>query len=345
MNFFSLTQELAMDLGTANTIVICNGKIVVNEPSVVAIEEKSEKLIAFGAVAKPWVEKTPPGIRTVFPLKDGVIADFKAAEMMIRAFIEKATPPRKIFVPSLKVVVGVPSGSTEVEKRAVVDSMSHAGGREIYLIYEPMAAAIGMDIDVLAPNGNMVVNIGGGTTEIAVISLGGIVLKESIKFAGNRLTTDIVEYMRRQHSLKTDSEIGEKIKIAVGSALENIEDPPENFIVRSANSLTSLPMDVPVSNKETAHCLDRTICNIESAILNALENTAPSLYADIVNNGIYLSGGGALLRGLDKRLSKKFNIAFHVADDPLLAVARGTAIVLKNLAKYINTTILVKSYN
>jgi rod shape-determining protein MreB len=221
-----------------------------------------------------------------------------------------------------------------VEIRAVRDSAERAQGRDIYMIYEPMAAAMGIGLDVEAPDGNMVVDIGGGTTEIAVISLGGIVTNKSIRIAGDDLTQDIIEYMGRQHNMRVGERTAELIKINVGSALVHLEEPPEDYVVYGPNRMTALPMEVPVSYQEIAHCLDKSVSKIEMAILNALESTPPELYADIVRNGIYLAGGGALLKGLDKRLTDKINITFHIADDPLHAVAKGTGIALKNIHKY-----------
>ena len=334
MGLFSFTQEIAMDLGTANTIIITNGKIVVDEPSVVALDRRTDKMIAVGEKAKLMHEKTHENIRTIRPLRDGVIADFYACEQMMRGLIKQVNTRNHLFSPSLRMVIGVPSGSTEVELRAVRDSAEHAGGRDVYLIFEPMAAAIGIGIDVEAPEGNMIVDIGGGTTEIAVISLGGIVSNKSIKMAGDDLTNDIVEYMRRQHNIRVSERMAERIKINVGSALSILEDAPEDFEVCGPNQMTALPMKVPVSYQEIAHCLDKSISKIEAAVLSALEQTPPELYADIVKNGIYLAGGGALLRGIDKRLRDKMGIEFHVADDPLHAVARGTGIALKNIDKF-----------
>jgi len=335
MGLFSFTQEIAMDLGTANTIILWNGKTVVDEPSVVALEDRSGKLIAIGKKAQLMEGKTPPEIRIIRPLRDGVIADFNAAEQMIRGLIKMANSKKNhFFSPSLRIVVCIPSGSTEVEIRAVRDSAEHAGGRDVYMIYEPMAAAMGIGLDVEAPDGNMVVDIGGGTTEIAVISLGGIVSNKSIRVAGDDLTEDIVEYMGRQHNMKVGGRTAELIKINVGSALVNLEDPPEDYVVYGPNRMTALPMEVPVSYQEIAHCLDKSVSKIEMAVLSALEATPPELYADIVRNGIFLAGGGALLKGLDKRLSDKINITFHIADDPLHAVAKGTGIALKNINRF-----------
>lgn len=335
MGVFSfLTQEVAVDLGTANTIIIYNDKIVVDEPSIVTINLKTEKMVAIGEKARQMQGKTHSNLKTIRPLRDGVIADFNAAEQMIRGMIKLINTGNKLFPPSLKMVVCIPSGSTEVELRAVRDSSEHAGAREVYLIYEPMAAAIGIGIDVEAPQGNMIVDIGGGTTEIAVISLGGIVTNKSIRIAGDDLTADIMEYMRHQHNIKVGERTAEEIKLNVGAALSELEEPPADFIIKGPNQMTALPVEVPVSYQEIAHCLDKSISKIETAILSALEQTPPELYADIVNRGIYLAGGGALLRGLDKRLADKINIPFHIADDPLRAVARGTGIALKNVDKF-----------
>ncbi len=336
MGLFSFTQEIAIDLGTANTIIIHNGKIVVDQPSVVALERKSGKVIAVGEKARQMHGKTHEDIRTIRPLKDGVIADFTAAEQMIRGLIKMFNNKSRLFSPSLRIVICIPSGSTEVETRAIRDSAEHAGGRDVYMIYEPMAAALGIGLDVEAPEGNMIVDIGGGTTEIAVISLGGIVSNKSIKIAGDDLTEDIQEYMGRQHNIKVGERTAENIKIAVGAALTELpdEEVPEDFIVHGPNRMTSLPMDIPVSYQEMAHCLDKSLSKMDSAILSALEQTPPELYADIVRNGIYITGGGALLRGLSKRFSDRIGIRFIVADDPLHAVAKGTGIALKNIEKF-----------
>ncbi len=334
MGFFSLTQEIAIDLGTANTIIIHDDKIVVDEPSVVALEKKTDKLIAVGEKARQMYEKTHPDIITIRPLRDGVIADFYAAEQMIRGMVKMVNPKRRWFTPSLKMVVCIPSGSTEVEIRAVRDSSEHAGGRDVYMIYEPMAAAIGIGIDVQAPEGNMIVDIGGGSTEIAVISLGGIVSNKSIRIAGDDLTADIQEYMRRQHNVKVGERTAELIKINVGSALTELADPPEDYIVHGPNQMTALPMEIPVSYQEVSHCIEKSVSKIEAAVLSALEQTPPELYADLVRNGIYLAGGGALLRGLDKRLTDKIGITFHIAEDPLHAVAKGTGVALRNIDKF-----------
>ena len=335
MAFSFLNQELAIDLGTANTVIYQNDQIVLDEPSIVAIDNSTGKCIAIGQKAKLMHERNNPGIRTIRPLRDGVIADFNAAEMMIRGFIKQVNSKhRSLFTPNLKVVVGIPSGSTEVEIRAVRDSTEHAGGRDVYLIFEPMASALGIGLEVEKPIGNMVVDIGGGTTEIAVISLGGLVVQESIRTAGDVFTSDIQQYLRQQHNIKVGEITAEKIEIAVGAVIPDLVDEPEPFIVRGPNLMTAHPVEATITHQEIAHCLDKSIAKIETSILHVLENTPPELYSDIVENGIYLSGGGAQLRGLDKRLTDKVNIQFHVCEDPLHAVARGTCMALKNTDHY-----------
>ncbi len=332
MGLFS--QDIAIDLGTANTIIIHNNKIVIDEPSIVALDAKTNKLIAVGNQAREMHGKVHEGIKTVRPLRDGVIGDFAAAELMMRGLIKKLSAKNRWFSNSFKIVVCIPSGSTEVEIRAVRDSSEHAGGREVYMIYEPMAAALGIGLDVLAPEGNMIVDIGGGTTEIAVISLGGIVSNKSIRIAGDDLTEDIMEHMRRVHNVKVGERTAELIKINVGSALTELDNPPEDYVVHGPNQMTAMPMEVPVTYQEISKCIEKSISKIEAAVLSALEQTPPELYADIVKNGVYLSGGGAQLRGLDKRLTDKIGIQFNVAEDPLHCVAKGTGEALKNIRHF-----------
>ena len=329
-----LSQELAIDLGTANTIIIHNDKVVVDEPSIIAIDQNTGKPKAIGKMARLMHGKTHENIKTIRPLRDGVIADFNAAEQMIRGLIKMTRSKNQIISPSLRMVVCIPSGSTEVEVRAVRDSAEHAGGRDVYMIYEPMAAALGIGIDVEAPEGNMVVDIGGGTTEIAVIALGGIVCNQSIRVAGDGFTNEIQQYMRHQHNIKIGERSAEDIKINVGSAISDLENPPKPYIVRGPNLMTALPVEVAVTCHEIAHCLDKSLAKIETAILSVLEQTPPELYADIVQKGIFLTGGGALLRGLDTRLYNKINIPIHVSEGPLHAVARGTGIALKNVGNF-----------
>ena len=331
MGLFSFKQELAVDLGTANTVILKDGKIVLDEPSVVAFDLRTNEVLAVGAKAREMYEKGHAFIRTVRPLKDGVIADFNAAEQMIRGMVKLINKKsHRLFSPALKMVVSIPSGSTEVETRAVHDSSEHAGGRDVYMIYEPMAAAIGIGIDVLAPEGNMIVDIGGGTTEIAVISYGGIATKQSIRVAGDVLTNDIVEYMRRSHNVRIGERTAEEIKIKVGSALKELDDAPEDFMVTGADQMDTLPRQIPINYSEIASCLDVSIKKMEEAILKTLEETPPELYGDVVQRGINLTGGGALLRGLDKRFSDRFGIKFIVPEDPLHAVANGTGVALKH---------------
>ena len=340
MGLFSfLTKEVAIDLGTANTIIIYNDKVVVDEPSIVAIERNTGRIIAVGKEAMMMHGKTHENIKTIRPLRDGVIADFQSAEYMIREMIKMIWPKKQIFAPSLKMVICIPSGITEVEERAVKDSAEQAGAKDVKLIHEPMAAAIGIGIDVMEPTGNMIIDIGGGTSEIAVIALGGIVNNKSIRIAGDDFNSDIEEYMRKQHNINIGERTSERIKIEVGAAMVEIENPPDDFAVHGRDMLTGIPKEIKVNYAEIAHCLDKSISKIEAAVLNALEMTPPELSADIFRTGIYLAGGGSLLRGLDKRLHLKTKLPVHVAEDPLRAVARGTGIALKNFDKF---TFLIK---
>lgn len=335
MNPFSfLTQELAIDLGTANTLIIHKDKVVVDEPSIIAVHRSTGSVVAIGNQAMQMHGKTHEDIKTIRPLKDGVIADFNAAEQMIRGMIKMMTSNRKLFTPNLRMVICIPSGITEVEKRAVKDSAERAGGKEVYLIHEPMAAAIGIGIDVSEPMGNMIIDIGGGTTEIAVIALGGIVCDQSIRVAGDEFTADITDYMRRQHNLLIGERTAERMKIEVGAALSELENPPEDFAVNGRDLMTGIPKQIKVNYSEIALALDKSISKIEEAILRALELTPPELSADIYQTGLYLTGGGALLRGLDKRIAAKTKLPVYVADDPLRAVVRGTGIALKNVATF-----------
>jgi rod shape-determining protein MreB len=340
MGLFSfLTREIAMDLGTANTVIIHNDKVVVDEPSIIAIDRKTDKVIAVGKKAQMMHGKTHENIKTIRPLRDGVIADFQAAEHMIREMIKMISPKKSLFPPTLKMVICIPSGITEVEERAVRDSAEQSGAKEVRLIHEPMAAAIGIGIDVLEPTGNMIIDIGGGTTEVAVIALGGIVCNKSIRIAGDDFNSDIEEYMRKQHNIHIGERSAERIKIEVGAAMSEIENPPEDYAVHGRDMLTGIPKEIIVNYAEIAHALDKSITKIETAVLNALELTPPELAADIYRTGIYLAGGGSLLRGLDKRISLKTKLPVHIAEDPLRAVARGTGIALKNFDKF---TFLIK---
>ena len=320
MGFFSLTQELAIDLGTANTLIIYNGKVVVDEPSIVALDVHTGKVMAIGQQARQMHEKTNPTIKTIRPLKDGVIADFNATELMLRGLIKKVRTSSSMFAPSLRMVICIPSGSTNVEIRAVRDSAEHAGGRDVYMIFEPMAAALGAGLDVEAPEGNMVIDIGGGTSEIACISLGGIVCSESINVAGDVFTADIQNYVRQQHNIRIGERTAEAIKCSIGAAVPELEEEPDDYVITGPNKI--------------AYALEKSLVKLDAALMKVLETMPPELYADIVKNGVYLAGGGALIKGLDKRLSDKSGLPFHIAEDPLRAVARGTSIAMKNIDKF-----------
>lgn len=333
--FDFFTQDIAIDLGTANTLIIHNDKVVVDAPSIVAIDRNTNKVIAVGHEARQMHGKTHEDIKTIRPLKDGVIADFNASEYMIREMI-KSIPgfQKRLFAPSLRMVICIPSGITEVEKRAVRDSAEHAGAKEVYLIQEPMAAAIGIGVDVQEPKGNMIIDIGGGTTEIAVVALGGIVSDKSIKIAGDVFTNDIASYMRTQHNLYIGERTAEEIKINVGAALDELPSPPDDYPVQGRDLLSGKPKQVMVTYKEIARALDKSIVRVEEAIMEALSMTPPELAADIYNSGIYLAGGGSMLRGLDKRISMRTDLPVYVAEDPFRAVVRGTGIALKNIDKF-----------
>ena len=334
MGFFSLTQELAIDLGTANTLIIYNGKVVVDEPSIVALDVHTGKVMAIGQQARQMHEKTNPNIKTIRPLKEGVIADFNATELMLRGLIKKVRTSNSMFAPSLRMVICIPSGSTNVEIRAVRDSAEHAGARDVYMIFEPMAAALGAGLDVEAPEGNMIIDIGGGTSEIACISLGGIVCSESINVAGDVFTNDIQNYIRQQHGIRIGERTAEDIKCAIGAAVPELENEPEDYIFTGSNMLTNLPQTVTLNYSEIAYALDKSLVKLDNALMEVLENMPPELYSDVVKNGIYLAGGGALIKGLDQRLSKKSGLPVHIADDPLRAIARGTCIALKNIGNF-----------
>lgn len=336
MGFFDfLTEDIAIDLGTANTLIIHNDKVVVDSPSIVARDRTTGKIIAVGKEANLMQGKTHENIKTIRPLKDGVIADFDASEKMISMFIKEIPAlKKKLFPPALRLVICIPSGITEVEMRAVKESAERVNGKEVYLIHEPMAAAIGIGLDIMEPKGSMIVDIGGGTTEIAVIALGGIVCDKSVKVAGDVFTNDIIYYMRTQHNLYVGEATAEQIKITVGAATEDLQSPPDELSVQGRDLLSGKPKQVQINYREVAKALDKSIIRIEDAVMETLSNTPPELASDIYNSGIFLAGGGSMLRGLDKRLSLKTDLPVYIAEDPLRAVVRGTGIALKNLDRY-----------
>ncbi len=333
--FFS--NDVAIDLGTANTLIWMKAKgIVLNEPSIVAFDRASKHIIAIGHDAQSMVGKTHRDIKIIRPLRDGAIADFEITEGMLRAFIRKVS---LTWQPARRVVVCVPSGITEVEKRAVRDSCEHAGAKEVHLIAEPMAGAIGIGLNVHEPIGNMIVDIGGGTTEIAVIALSGIVSDESIRIAGDEMTNAITQYLRRTHNILIGDRTAEMIKCSVGSAVE-LEEEIE-IEVKGRDLVSGIPKMIQVSSFEIRSALAECVNEIVNAVLSLLERTPPELSADIFDRGIMLSGGGALLKGLDERLRRETSLPVHVAEDPLTAVVRGTGKVLENLGEY--SSVLIKS--
>ncbi len=308
-------------------------QVVVDEPSIVATDRRTGQTIAVGHRAMQMHEKTHENIKTVRPLKDGVIADFQAAEAMIESMIRMVGKRNSIFG-HLKMVICIPSGITEVEKRAVFDSADHVDSKETYLIHEPMAAALGIGLSIEEPIGNMIIDIGGGTTEIAVIALSGIVCDQSIRIAGDELTNDIMSYMKREHNILIGERTAEQIKINVGSALHELENPPEDYAVNGRDLMTGIPKQIKINYQEVAYALDKSISKIEDAVLKALEMTPPELASDIYKTGLYLTGGGALLRGLAERLEQKTKLHVHVPEDPLRAVVRGTGMALKDTHKF-----------
>jgi rod shape-determining protein MreB len=331
MGLFSLfSADLAIDLGTANTKIWMKGKgIVLHEPSTVAFDRNTKKIVAIGNEAREMVGRTHRDIRTIRPMKDGVIADFEIAEGMLREFIKKI---HANWMPSRRIVISVPSGITEVEKRAVRDSAEHAGAKEVHLIAEPMAAAIGIGLDVDAPVGNMVVDIGGGTTEIAIIALSGLVNEESIRIAGDEMNNAIVQYFKKSHNLLIGERTAEAIKCEVGSAMPLKEEI--TIQVKGRDIVNAVPKTTEGSSAEIRESLNECISQIVNSVKLALERTPPELSSDILDRGIMLTGGGALLKGLDERLRLETGLPVHVAEDPLTAVVRGTGKVLENLNQY-----------
>lgn len=328
--FGKFSKDIGIDLGTANTLVYVRDKgIVINEPSVVAVNKKTGQILAIGAEAKKMVGKTPSHIVATRPLVDGVVSDFEVTEQMLRYFIEKVHKESFAFLPRPRVVIGIPSGVTEVEKRAVVDAAVSAGARRAYLVDEPMAAAIGARLPVQEASGNMIVDIGGGTTEIAVISLGGVVVCRSLRIAGDEMNEDIIRYARDEFNLLLGEKTAEDIKIGIGSAYEineTLEMP-----MRGRDLVTGLPKEVIVNDAQIREAIFRSIKVIVNNIKSTIEETPPELLSDIMQRGIILAGGGSLIRGLDRLISEQTDMPVRVMDDPLTAVARGTGIILEHI--------------
>ncbi|WP_457643268.1 rod shape-determining protein [Persephonella sp.] len=327
------SNDIGIDLGTANTLVFVKGKgIVLSEPSIVSVDSRTGKVIAVGEESKQMIGKTPKEIEVVRPLKDGVIADFDVTQEMLKYFIKKVHSNNslsKVLRPRPRVIIGVPSGITTVEKRAVIDAARQSGAREVFLIAEPMAAALGAGLPIQSPGGNMIIDIGGGTSEIAVISLSGLVLSESIKIAGDEMNEAIIQYMKRHHNLLIGEQSAERIKIELGSAYPSERD--QKTMVIPGRDLRGLPGSVEIKGEEIRHAIEGVIQNIVNAVRLALEKTPPELSADIVERGIVLAGGGSLLHGMDIRLREETNLPVYYCDDPLTAVARGIGQALDDI--------------
>jgi len=331
-----LSYDIGIDLGTVNTLVLVKGKgIVIREPTVVALHKKTRQILAIGGEAKRMLGRTPAAIEAVRPLRDGVISDFDTTEAMLRYFIHKVheSPGRGIFslpkIPKPRVVVGIPSGVTPVERRAVQDACLSAGAREAYLIEEPMAAAIGARLPIQEAAANVIVDIGGGTTDVVVISMGGVVASRSLRIAGDKLNEDIVRFIREEHNMLIGDSTAENIKIAVGCAFPLDEELTTK--VRGRDLITGLPKEITVTSDEVRKAIARSVKSIVVAIRNTIEETPPELIADLLNRSIYLSGGGSLLRGLDKLIAQETTLEVKVVEDPLTAVVRGCGLVLENI--------------
>jgi rod shape-determining protein MreB and related proteins len=328
--FGAFSRDIGMDLGTANTLVHVRGRgIVISEPSIVAVDTKTRKVIEIGAEAKRMLGRTPASISIVRPLRDGVVSDFDVTEQMIKYFVQRVHD-RVGLVPRPRMLLGIPSGVTEVERRAVRDAALNAGARWARLIEEPMAAAIGAGLPIGEPSGNLIVDIGGGTTEVAVISLGGIVVSRSVRVGGDELDEDVTAYARREYNLLVGERTAEDIKIAIGSAYPGPHDK-QHVSMRGRDLLTGLPRFVEITAEQVREAIDASLAQIVSTIKDTIEETPPELVADIVDQGIVLAGGGALLQGLDQRIAEATQMPVHIADDPLTCVARGTGIVLERI--------------
>ena len=331
------SHDVGIDLGTANTLVYLRGKgIVVNEPSVVAVNQKTGRVVAVGTAAKQMLGRTPGHLVAVRPLVDGVISDFEVTEEMLAYLINRAQgSQKKMFGP--RVVVGVPSGITNVEIRAVRDAAANAGAREVYIVEEPMAAAIGIRLPVKEAVGSMVVDIGGGTTDIAVVSLGGIVRSKNLRIAGDKLNNDIIAHVRSEFKILIGEKTAESVKIAIGSVIEGTS--PLEAVVRGRDLVTGLPREVVLTDSDIREAISQSIDTLIESVREVLETTPPEILADIMKNGIHLVGGGALIKGLDTLLAEWMKIPVHVADDPLTAVARGAGVILENLDGYADVLI------
>ena len=329
LNRFSLSRDMGIDLGTANTLVYVSGKgIVLQEPSVVAIDQDLKIPLAVGEDAKKMLGRTPGNVIALRPLRDGVIADFDTAELMLKTFIRRVHEGRSLVSP--RIIIGIPSGVTGVERRAVIEAATQAGAREVRLIDEPIAAAIGAGLPVAEATGNMIIDIGGGTTEVAVLSLQGTVISESVRVAGDELNEAIVQYMKKVHNLVIGERTAEEIKIQVGSAYPTTEDDDVMMEVRGLHLLSGLPRTVTIKGPEIRESMSEPLSVIVEAVKRTLERTPPELAADIIDRGIMLAGGGALMKGLDTLISHETGIVTHVAADPLCCVVLGTGRVLEN---------------
>ncbi|MCR1935300.1 rod shape-determining protein [Clostridium tepidum] len=334
MRLFGITKDMGIDLGTANTLVYIKGKgVVLNEPSVVAINKDVNKVLAVGDEAKQMIGRTPGNIIAIRPLKDGVIADFDVTQIMLKKFIEKVSPKGGFTNP--RIVVCFPSGVTEVEKRAIDEATKQAGAREVVLMEEPMAAAIGAGLPVNEPTGSMIVDIGGGTTEVAIISLGGIVTSKSLRVAGDELDQSIINYIKKEYSLMIGERTAENIKVELGSAYETEED--KTMEIRGRDLISGLPKVVTISGKEVREALSEPVMSIIEAIKTTLEKTPPELASDIMDKGIMLAGGGALLRGLDHLINEETHMPVHIAESPLDCVAIGAGKALDTIDKILDS--------
>lgn len=340
--FGAFSKDIGIDLGTANTLVYTKNRgIVINEPSVVAINQKTGQVLAIGQEAKRMVGRTPSHIVASRPLVAGVVSEFEITEQMLKYFIDKVHRESFTILPRPRVVIGIPSGVTEVEKKAVEDAVRSAGAREVYLIEEPMAAAIGIRLPIQEPAGNMIIDIGGGTAEVAVISLGGIVVSRSLRVAGDRLNEDIIKYSREEFNLLVGERTAEDIKIAIGSAYP-LEEPLEAMI-RGRDILTGLPKEILLNDSHIRKALSRSIKTIVNAVKSTIEETPPELVADIMHRGIYLVGGGSLLRGLDKLLAEQTEMPVKLVEDPLTAVVRGSGMVLEDIDSLRNVFVNIET--